>query len=153
MEYQDFVFFKLANGNFQKIPHQDYVALMHRDKTMAEYAGQTLRIALLYVAVQQDQPCRVENGTYSLLRFDETGYADAHFTGNSLEDNHAFYLAVEKSQFDNIDCDPNIQKLRTQLGQEFSWYPTEEELQAMSAMIMSEPPSSDPDKFRKEPQI
>lgn len=136
IEYQDFVFLKPQTGELKKIPHSDYVALTHREKVLPEYGGQTLRIAVLYATVEKNKPCHIKNATYSLIRFDENGFADSHFDANSIEDNCAFYRAVADSDFDDIDCDPEIKKIRTKLGQEFSWHPTQKELEEMISMIM-----------------
>lgn len=137
MHYKDYVFFKREGEDPQQVPHEQYVALMHRTKPMHEYAKQHVHVAIFYVAMKDSRPAEVVNANYSLLEFDEAGFADAHTAKHSIEDNRTFFAAVRNSNFDNIDCDPEIQKLRAKLGEEFSWVPTDQELSFMVQSIFS----------------
>lgn len=135
MEYQDYIFFKLNDESILNITHANYIDLVQGHMTMPAFAGQKLQVADLYVSIKNDKPDRIVNGTYSFLNFDQFGHADPHFQGNSLEDNKAFYDAVFNSEYSDINDDPVIQKVRRQIGDEFSWMPTEDEMKKMHAQI------------------
>lgn len=135
MKYQDYIFFKLNDESIVNITHADYIDLVQGNMTMPAYAGQKLQIADLYVSIKNDKPDRIVNGNYSFLNFDQRGHADPHFEGISLEDNKAFYDAVFNSKYSDIDYDPAIQKVRSQIGDEFSWIPTEVEMKKMHDQI------------------
>lgn len=135
MEYQDYIFFKLNDESILNITHANYIDLVQGHTTMPVFAGQKLQVADLYVSTKNDKPDRIVNGTYSFLNFDQYGNADPHFEGNSLEDNKAFYDAVFNSKYSDIDYDPAIQKVRSQIGEEFSWIPTEVEIKKMHDQI------------------
>lgn len=137
MPYKDYVFFKREGENLQQVPNERYVALMHRTHPMHEYAKQHVHVAIFYVEMKDSCPVEVVNANYSLLEFDEAGFADPHTAEHSIEDNRAFFAAVRNSNFNNIDCDPEIQKLRAKLGEEFSWVPTDQELSFMVQSIFS----------------
>jgi hypothetical protein len=135
MKYQDYIFFKLDDESILNITHANYVDLVQGYTTMPEFAGLKLQMADLYVSIKNDKPERIVNGTYSFLNFDQYGHADPHFKGNSLEDNKAFYDAVFNSKYSEIDYDPAIQKVRIQIGDAFSWIPTEVEMKKMNDQI------------------
>lgn len=135
MKYQDYIFFKLNDESILNITHANYVDLVKGYTTMPEFAGLKLQIADLYVSIKNDKPDRIVNCTYSFLNFDQFGHADPHFEGNSIEDNKAFYDAVFNSEYSNINNDPAIQKVRSHIGDEFSWIPTEVEIKKMYAQI------------------
>ena len=135
MEYQDYIFFKLNDESILNITHANYIDLVQGHTTMPAFAGQKLQIAILYVSIKNGKPDRIVNGTYSFLIFDLHGHADPHFDGNSLEDNKAFYDAVVNSEYSDITDDPAIQKVRSQIGDAFSWMPTEVEMKKMHAQI------------------
>lgn len=137
MHYKDYVFFKREGEDPQQVPHERYVALMHRTQPMQQYAKQHVHVAIFYVEMKDSRPAEVVNANYSLLEFDESGFADPHAAKHSIEDNRAFFAAVRNSNFNNIDCDPEIQKLRAKLGEEFSWAPTDQELSFMVQSIFS----------------
>lgn len=137
MRYEDYIFFKLEEGELVPVPHKQYVALMHRVQPMPEYAKQHVRVAIFYVEMENSLPAEVVNANYSLLQFDEIGFADPHTPKHSIQDNRAFFKAVRQSKFDNIDCDPEVQRLRSKLGEEFSWIPTDRELSRMLRSIFS----------------
>ena len=139
MEYADYIFFRLEDGDIIPIPREEYVALMHRKEPMPQFSKQLVKIAIFYVEMEKATPVAVINGTYNLFEFDEPGFADLHAPKHTLQDNRAFYEAVRQSRFDDIDCDPAVQTLRTQLGDEFSWVPTSEELQFMLQHIFTAP--------------
>lgn len=143
MHYEDYVFFKREGEGLQQEPHERYVALMHRTQPMPEYAKQHVHVAIFYVEMNNSRPAEVVNANYSLLEFDEAGFADPHTAKHSIEDNRAFFAAVRNSNFDNIDCDPEIQKLRAKLGDEFSWVPTDQELSFMVQRIFSSATNSE----------
>ena len=135
IEHQDYIFFKLNDESILNIDHADYIDLVQRRATMLALAGQKLHLAILYVSIKNDKPDRIVNGTYSFLIFDLHGHADPHFDGSSLEDNKAFYDAVVNSEYSDITDDPAIQKVRSQIGDAFSWIPTEVEMKEMYAQI------------------
>lgn len=110
---------------------------MHRKEAMPQFSRQSVKVAVFYVEMEKSHPVAVINGTYNLFKFDEAGFADLNAPKHSFQDNRAFYEAVRQSRFEDIDCDPAIQKLRTQLGEEFSWVPTDEELQFMLQHIFT----------------
>ena len=83
------------------------------------------------------QPVEVVNATYALLEFKHDGFADPSPHKSSRETNREFFEAVRHSHYDNIDCDPEIRQLREELGDEFSWVPTESELSWMLRYIFS----------------
>ena len=135
MEYQDYIFFKLNDESILNITHENYIDLVQGRTTMPAFAGQKLQMADLYVSIKNGKPDRIVNGTYSFLRFDQQGHADPHFDGNSLKENKVFYDAVLNSTYSDIDYDPAVQKVRGQIGDDFSWIPTELEMKNMHAQI------------------
>lgn len=137
MHYEDYVFFRLDGGDLVTVPHERYVALMHKIQPITEYAKQHVRVAIFYVEMEKSCPVAVVNANYSLLEFNEAGFADPQTAKYSIEDNRAFFEAVRNSKVDNIDCDPQVQGLRAELGEEFSWLPTDRELSLMVQSIFS----------------
>lgn len=137
MHYEDRIFFRLNDKTLVAIPHEDYVKLVHRQSPMPEYAGQKIRLAIFYVEMKGSRAKAIINANYGLLGFDETGFADPTSHKHTLHDNREFFEAVKKSNYDNIDCDPEIQQLRNELGDEFSWVPTDKELGQMVNAILS----------------
>jgi hypothetical protein len=133
--HQSFVLFMLDDGQIKYIAPVAYVALVRGEVSMPEYAGQRMRVADLYVALHEGSASEIDNETYSYLYFDERGHADPHHGSFSLEENRAFYDVALQSQYSNIDCDPKVQKIREQIGDEFSWLPTEEERKKIYSLI------------------
>lgn len=133
--HQSYIFFLTDNGEIQAIPQSTYVAAMRREITLHEYAGRRIRVADLYVLLQDDVPAEIENETYSFLYFDEAGNADPHGGRFSLDENHTFYQAALNSRFSDIDCDPQVQKVRENIGDDFSWLPTDDERKKFRCMV------------------
>lgn len=134
-ERKSYIFFLPESGEILFISQPAYVALVRGEITMHEYAGRRMRVADLYVVLQENTPVEVENETYSFLYFDDAGRAHAHHGSFSLEQNRAFYRAALGSQYSDIDCDPEIRKVREGMGDEFSWLPTDREREEMHFMI------------------
>jgi hypothetical protein len=133
--HQSYIFFLLEDGEIQAIPRPTYVAAMRGQIALRDYVGRRIRIADLYVLLQDGAPAEIENETYSFLYFDENGHADPRGGNYSLDENHEFYQAAFNSQYSNIDCDPQIQKVRESIGDVFSWLPTDEERERMRRLI------------------
>lgn len=135
--YRDYVFFQLNNRKILPVLHESYVALMHRIQPMHEYANRCVRVAIFYVEVADFQPVAVVNATYNLIEFDASGYAHPPPSKHSIQDNRAFFETVRRSLFDDIDNDPEVQKLRKNWGEDFSWLPSSMELNFMLRSIFS----------------
>lgn len=133
--YKDYVFLCPSSNEIELIPHGRYLMLMRKQKVLLQYAGQQIRVAIFYVAMQNEKPVKAVNATYGLLDFDDEGYASPHAGDFSLEQNRAFYEAVEKSAYDDVDYDPEVQKLRRTMQDEFSWAPSEKERRLMLNMV------------------
>ena len=132
--HQDFVF-RTRDGLTRLFPHQSFIALVQKRTKLPEYAGQKLRVAILYVALEDNAPVRVVNETYSFLYFDKQGYADPHHGRFSAQDNNRFYDAAVNSAYSNIDYDPHVIEVRQTIGDEFSWLPTDDERIKMHDLI------------------
>ena len=133
--HQDFVFFRTSDGLTRLFPHQSFIALVQKRTKLPEYAGQKLRVAILYVALKDNAPVRVVNEAYSFLFFDKKGYADPHHGRFPIEDNNRFYDAAVNSAYSNIDYDPHVIEVRQTIGDEFSWLPTDDERIKMHDLI------------------
>lgn len=133
----DYVFLCPAPNEILPLPHAGYLALMRKEKMLPQYAGQQIRLAIFYVAMENGQPVKAANATYSLLDFDEQGYASPHGGSFSQEQNRAFWQAVEQSAYDDVDYDPQVQKLRRAMHDEFAWTPSEKEQRMMLGHIFS----------------
>ena len=133
--HQDFVFLRLSDGLIRLLPHKSYTALVQKRTKLPEYAGQKLRVAILYVALKDNAPVRVVNEAYSFLFFDKKGYADPHHGRFPIEDNNRFYDAALNSAYSNIDYDPHVREVRQTIGDEFSWLPTDDERIKMHDLI------------------
>lgn len=129
--HKDFVFLCPAPDEIVPLAHSDFVALMQGEKALPQYAGRQIRLAILYVAMQDGQPQKAVNATHALLDFDSQGYASPHSGNFSREQNRAFWRAVTQSTYDDVDEDPQIQKLRQEMHDEFSWMPSEREQRLM----------------------
>ena len=92
---------------------------MRGEITLPEYVGRRIRVADFYVFLQDGAPAEIENETYSFLYFDDVGHADPCGAKCSLDENHAFYQAALNSRRSNIGCDPQVQKMRENIGDEF----------------------------------
>ena len=108
----DFVFLRISDGQIRLFPHQSFIALVQKRIKLPEYAGQKLRLAILYVAFEDNFPVRVVNEAYSFLYFDKKGYADPHHGRFPIEDNKRFYDAALNSVYSNIDNDPHVREVR-----------------------------------------
>lgn len=135
LTHHSFILFMLDDGEVKHIPQAIYVALIRSEIVMQEYAGKRIRVADLFIAIGEGTPSRIDNETYSYLYFDEDGYADSHHGSFSIEENRAFYNRALNSPYSNIDYDPEVQKIRKELGDDFSWRPTEEERKRMLEFI------------------
>ena len=138
--HQDFVFFRTSDGLTRLLPHKSFIALVQKRIKLPEYAGQKLRLAILYVAFEDNFPVRVVNESYSFLYFDKKGYADPHHGRFLIEDNNRFYDAALNSAYSNIDYDPHVREVRKSIGDEFSWLPTEDERIKMHDLIFQKEP-------------
>lgn len=139
--HKDYVFLCPAPDEVVPLPHSDYVALMHKAQALPQYAGRQIRLAILYVAMQDGQPQKAVNATHALLDFDDQGYASPHGGNFSQEQNRAFWQAVAQSTYDDVDEDPEVQKLRQEMRDEFSWMPSEREQRLMLDNIFHQSPS------------
>ena len=142
--HRTYIFFLQRDGQIRPIPSAAYVCLVRGETAMREYAGKRLRVADLYVALKNNAPAEIENETYNFLDIDENGRANPHAGSGSLEQNRAFYRAALGSQYANIDCDPKVREVREQIGDQFSWLPTDEERGKMRVMIFES--DSTPDR-------
>jgi hypothetical protein len=133
--HQSYIFLLPDGQEIRCIPRSLYVALVRRETGMPEYAGERVRVADLYAAIQGEKPVEIVNGTYSFLCFDKAGNADPHRGDFSLDENKAFYDAAVNSRRADIDCDPEVQKVRQRVGDTFSWLPTSKERDALYAMV------------------
>jgi hypothetical protein len=133
--HQSYIFFLFEDGQIQPVPQPTYAALMRGELTMQKYAGKRVRIADLYVSLQDGVPVEIENETYSFLFFDETGHAVACGGNFSLEENHRFYQAALNSRYSNIDCDPQVHNVRESIGNDFSWLPTDDEQEKLRQLM------------------
>jgi hypothetical protein len=133
--HQSYIFFLTDNGEIQAIPQSTYVAAMRGEITLHEYVGRRIRVADFYVLLQDGAPAEIENETYSFLYFDGAGQADPRGARFSLDENHEFYQAALHSRFFNIDCDPQVQKVRENIGDDFSWLPTDDEREKLHGMV------------------
>jgi hypothetical protein len=137
LHYEDYIFFRLNDKSLVPISHEDFVELVHGRKPMPEHADQHIRLAIFYVEMLDCRPKEIVNATYGLLKFDTSGFVDPAPQKHSLEDNREFFKTIAESGYDNIDCDPEIQQLREELEDEFSWVPTDSELGIMVDSILS----------------
>jgi hypothetical protein len=129
--HKDYVFLCPISNEILPLPHADYLALIRKEKALPQYAGQQIRLAILYVSMENGQPVKAINATYGLLDFDAHGWASPHSGSFSQEQNRAFWQAVEQSTYKDVDYDPQIQKLRRAMHDEFSWVPSEKEQRMM----------------------
>lgn len=142
--YKDYVFLCPISNEVLPLSHEDYLALMHRQKLLPHYAGQQIRIAIIYVAMENTQPVKAVNATYGLLDFDDQGLASPHGGSFTRQQNQAFWQAVEQSSYDDVDYDPQVQKLRRAMHDEFSWVPSEKEQRMMMNRIFGKSDSHQP---------
>lgn len=133
--YKDYVFLCPSSNEVEPIPHEHYLMLMHKQKALPQYAGQHIRVAIFYVTMDGEKPIKAVNATYGLLDFDNEGYASPHAGHFSPEQNRAFYEAVQKSAYEDVDYDPEVQRLRRAMQDEFSWAPSDKEQRIMLNMI------------------
>jgi hypothetical protein len=133
--HKDYVFLCPSPNEVVPVPHDVYVALMRKQQSLTQHAGQQVRLAILYVAMHDGRPVEAVNAHYSLLDFDEAGYASPHGGSFSPEQNQAFWQAVEQSRYDDVDYDPQVQKLRREMHDEFSWVPSQKEQSLMLDII------------------
>lgn len=134
--HQSYIFFLLDHGQIELVPSPDYVSIVRGHSAMPEYAGKKVRVADLYVALEDTRPCGIENETYSFLYFDAMGHADPHAgTTFPVEVNRCFYNAALNSPYPDIDCDPQVQKAREQIGDDFSWLPTQKERRSLNELV------------------
>lgn len=144
--HQSYIFFFTNDGQIRAIPSSTYVSLVRGEIFMDQYAGMKVRVADMYVAVEDGRPCKIENETYSFLYFDESGQADPHNGVNTIEENRAFYAAASNSPYSKIDCDPKVQKIREVAGKDLSWLPTDEERTQLEQSIFNTTFTSQNDK-------
>ena len=70
--------FYLIDDEVMPIVHDYYVLLVKGEATASEFARQTLRLADLYVRMEDEVPKQVVNENYSWQVFDELGRLDLH---------------------------------------------------------------------------
>jgi hypothetical protein len=133
--FKDFVFLCPSSNEVEPISHAHYLELVHRQKVLPEYTGRQIRLAIFYVAMENGQPVKAVNATYGLLDVDDEGFVSPHSGGFSLEQNRAFWKAVENSPYKDVDYDPQVQKARRAMHDEFSWVPSEKEQRMMLDQI------------------
>ncbi len=90
--------FYLIDDEVIPIIHDCYVLLVKGETVAPEFVGQTLRLADLYVHMDDEVPKQVVNETYSWLVFDEFGRLDLHAA-----------LAIEASPLPTIEERKQIQ--------------------------------------------
>jgi len=138
--HQDYVFLLPAPNEIVALPHARYVELVQGRLALPQYAGQQIRLGIVYVRMRNGQPAQAVNTTFSLLDFDATGHARPHPGKFSLEQNHAFYEAVRNSPYEDVDYDPEVQALRRTLRDEFAWTPSDKEQRLMLDHIFASAP-------------
>lgn len=138
--HRSYIFFLADHQKIRPIPPPDYISLVRHSSAMPEYAGQRVRVADLFVTLEDGHPCRIENETYSFLNFNASGYVEQHEGKTfSVEENRRFYDAAMNSRYPDIDRDPKVQKTREQIGDDFSWLPTPEERKILVRLVFGIP--------------
>jgi hypothetical protein len=136
--HHSYIFFLVQDERPQSVAHDVYVSLLRHEVALKKYAGKKVRVADLYVQLLDGAPRRLENETFSYLFFDENGYADPHDKRQfSIEENRAFYDATLSSRYSDIDCDPEVKKVRAGLSDEFNWLPSNEERRTILSQIFT----------------
>jgi hypothetical protein len=74
--HRTLIFFLPESGAPQAVAQEEYVRLLRHEAARPEFAGQTLRVADWYVRVEAPHPPRIQNETYSFLRFNHAGEAE-----------------------------------------------------------------------------
>lgn len=133
--HQSKIFFMEEPDKVNPIPQPRYVSLVRGEQPMPEYANKTIRLADWYM---EQGSATVENETYSLLTFDGDGFVDWPNCRHGIAMNHAFYQEIAESAYEDIDDDPTIQKLREELGTDFTWYPSRRERAAIHQLAVQE---------------
>lgn len=71
--HRTLIFFFPESGVPEAVAQQDYVRLLRHEAARPDFSGQTLRVADWYVHTEASHPPRIENETYSFLRFNQAG--------------------------------------------------------------------------------
>lgn len=132
--HKSLIFFLLPGGEIRWVPRITYVRLLRGEQRMPEFAGHAVRVADWYVVAAADQSLRVDNETYSILAIDGSGSVDWPHGRHGVNANLRFYEALANSNFEDPDDDPAVRAIRTQLGEEFSWFPDETERAGIFAL-------------------
>jgi hypothetical protein len=119
--HKTFIFFLPDPGAVSMIPHQEYVRVVRGEQPMPGFMGRKIRVADWYVSMADAQPVRVENETYSYLRFDERGYVVWLCDTDRSDAYRALVSATGPSR-------PNDAK-------ELAWQPTHEEKARLHEMV------------------
>ncbi|MEC4722256.1 hypothetical protein RY831_24130 [Noviherbaspirillum sp. CPCC 100848] len=135
---QSIIFFVSETAGVRQIVHQAYVELVRGERSVPEYAGQTVRVADWYVETCDGGLGKIDNETYSMFEFDRDGHINWPKCRHGIAANHAFYAAVMASQEMDSGEDSTIQQLRAELGEDFTWFPDKEERASMEALVFGQ---------------
>jgi hypothetical protein len=133
--HHSIIFFVTEQKGIRCIAHQDYVLLVRNQRPMPEYAKQAVRVADWYVRTSEAGPAIVDNETYSIFSFDEQGLLNWSRCRQGVKANHALYKALDQARKSDSDKDKTVERLRAEMGEQFTWLPDAEEVAAMYRLL------------------
>jgi len=73
--HQTIIFFLPENGPPKLVRQDNYAELAKGAVSSSQYRSQRVRVADWYIEINEENQWKLQNETYSFLRFDDDGYA------------------------------------------------------------------------------
>lgn len=104
MAHRTQVFFMLADGSIRHYAQPLYASLARGEIAVSEYASQCLRVADWYVLYDGEAAVSIDNETYLIVWFDETGHARPHCDPSCAPRSWSFWAPTpqERERLSNI---------------------------------------------------
>lgn len=106
-----------------------------KDKPIPAYAGQRIKIAMLFLRTQNRKPISIRRIEYSIVFFDSKGCIDQD------QVREAMHMAANSAEWFGAEPQDVLTRLKPSLARlkyrdKFSWIPTKEEKQSIERLTL-----------------
>jgi hypothetical protein len=140
MAYRDYYFLFPNETSIVPLGKETYLQLINGRKSFTDYAGRSIKLAIIYVLEEEGRPIRMVNGNFTYLEFDSSGIASPYTLESQvgLKANNAFFTELLSSDT-TIDVNKfRLEQLQQEVGEKISWLPNKQEINKLSKIIFRE---------------
>ena len=127
ISYKIFIF--SDDGKMQHISNKLYNDLHEGNKSLPQYAKQTVRLAFAFIEFEERKPVRLQGVGGYLYRFDKSGLIDR---GWEMEQAAALLDAADTGFMKDVKIQNNVRDISKELSKrkakEYRWQPTPKEV-------------------------